>query len=53
MNVLDIGVILILLMFAIVGFKQGVIRELFALVGIILIFEWYGWRYFMFDITFY
>lgn len=38
MNVLDIGVILILLMFAIVGFKQGVIRELFALVGIILIF---------------
>ncbi|MBR2678146.1 MAG: CvpA family protein [Bacilli bacterium] len=38
MNVLDIGIILILLMFAIVGFKQGVIRELFAFVGIILIF---------------
>lgn len=38
MNVLDIGIILVLLMFAIVGFKQGVIRELFAFIGIILIF---------------
>ncbi len=38
MNVLDIGVILILLMFMIVGFKQGVIRELLAFVGIVLIF---------------
>ena len=38
MNVLDIGVILILLMFAIVGFKQGVIRELIAFIGIVLIF---------------
>lgn len=38
MNVLDIGIILVLLMFAIVGFKQGVIRELFAFLGIILIF---------------
>ena len=38
MNVLDIGIILVLLIFAVVGFKQGVIRELFALVGIVLIF---------------
>ena len=38
MNVLDIGIVLILLVFAIVGFKQGVIRELFGLIGIILIF---------------
>ena len=38
MNVLDIGIVLFLLMFAVVGFKQGVIRELFSFVGIILIF---------------
>lgn len=38
MNVLDIGVILVLLMFFIVGIKQGIIRELLALVGTILIF---------------
>ncbi len=38
MNVLDIGIILILLMFGIVGLKQGVIRELFAFIGIVLIF---------------
>ena len=37
MNVLDIGVVLVLLMFMIVGFKQGVIRELFAFVGIVVI----------------
>ena len=38
MNVLDIGIILVLLMFLIVGFKQGVIRELLAFIGIVLIF---------------
>ena len=38
MNILDIGIILILLMFFIVGFKQGVIRELLSFVGIILVF---------------
>lgn len=38
MNVLDIGIILVLLMFFIVGIKQGIIRELLSLVGTILIF---------------
>ncbi len=38
LNVFDIGIILLLVMFIIVGFKNGVIRELFALVGIIVVF---------------
>ena len=38
LNVFDIGIILLLVMFFITGFKNGVIRELFALVGIILVF---------------
>ena len=38
MNVLDIGIILVLLMFFIVGIKQGIIRELLSLVGTVLIF---------------
>lgn len=38
MNIFDIGIILLLLMFAITGFKRGVIKELVALVGIIIVF---------------
>lgn len=38
MNIFDIGIILLLLMFAITGFKRGVIKELVALVGIIVVF---------------
>ncbi len=38
LNVFDIGIILLLVMFIIVGFKNGAIRELFALVGIIVVF---------------
>ena len=38
LNIFDVGIILLLIMFFIVGFKNGVIRELFALVGIILVF---------------
>lgn len=38
MNVLDIGIILLLVMFAIVGFKNGVIREVVSIVGIIIVF---------------
>ena len=37
-NVFDIGIILILIMFVIVGFKRGVIKECVSLVGIIIIF---------------
>lgn len=38
LNVFDIGIILLLVMFIIVGFKNRAIRELFALVGIIVVF---------------
>ena len=38
MNVFDIGIILILIMSFIIGFKNGVIKETVALVGIILVF---------------
>ena len=38
MNVFDIGIILVLLMFVIVGFKNGVMKELAQLIGIILVF---------------
>ena len=38
MNVFDIGIILLLVMSFIVGFKHGVIRELVSLVGIIIVF---------------
>lgn len=38
MNVFDIGIILLFIMFLIIGFKNGVIKEIVALIGIILIF---------------
>ncbi|MBQ6323923.1 MAG: CvpA family protein [Bacilli bacterium] len=38
MNIFDIGIILLLVMFFIVGFKHGVIRELVSLLGIIIVF---------------
>lgn len=38
MNIFDVGIILLFLMFFIVGFKNGVIKELVALIGIILMF---------------
>ncbi len=38
LNIFDVGIILLLIMFLIVGFKNGVIREAFALVGIIAVF---------------
>ena len=38
MNVLDIGIILILIMCFIVGFKKGAIKEGISLVGIVLVF---------------
>ena len=38
LNILDIGIILLLIMFFIVGFKRGVIKELISFVGIIVIF---------------
>ena len=38
MNIFDIGIILVLLMFIIAGFKNGVINELAELIGIIVIF---------------
>ena len=37
-NVFDIGIILILISFIVVGFKKGVIKELVSLVGIIIVF---------------
>ena len=37
MNILDIIIIIILLMYIIVGFKNGVIRELSHLIGIVLV----------------
>ena len=38
MNVLDIGIILVLIMGFIIGFKTGVMRELVSFVGIIIVF---------------
>lgn len=38
MNVIDIGIILILLMSFIIGFKKGAIKEACALIGIVLVF---------------
>ena len=38
LNIFDVGIILLLIMFLIVGFKNGVIRETFALIGIIAVF---------------
>lgn len=38
MNIIDIGLILILFMFGIVGWKRGLIKESVSLVGIIIIF---------------
>lgn len=37
-NILDIGILMILIMFLIVGFKRGVIKEVVSLVGIIIVF---------------
>jgi uncharacterized membrane protein required for colicin V production len=37
-NIFDIGIILLFLMFIITGFKTGVIRELVSLVGIVVVF---------------
>ena len=37
-NVIDIGIVLLLIMFIIIGFKRGVIKEIVSLVGIILVF---------------
>lgn len=38
MNIIDIGIILILIIFIIAGWKNGVIKEAVSLVGLILIF---------------
>ena len=38
MNIFDIGIILVLIMFLIVGIKRGVIKEAVSLVAIILVF---------------
>lgn len=38
MNIIDIVIVLILIMFGIVGFKKGAIKEAVSLVGIILVF---------------
>lgn len=38
LNIFDIGIILVLFSFIVVGFKKGVIKELVSLVGIILVF---------------
>lgn len=38
MNIIDIIIILLLVMFAFVGWKQGVIKEAISLVGLIVIF---------------
>ena len=37
-NILDIFIIMMLILFVIVGFKRGVIKELVSLIGIIIIF---------------
>lgn len=38
MNVIDIAIMLILVMFGLVGFKKGAIKEAISLIGIILVF---------------
>ena len=38
MNIFDIGIILLFVMFLITGFKHGVIRELVSLIGIVIVF---------------
>ena len=38
MNIFDVGIFLVLIMFIIVGFKNGVIKELAGLIGIIIVF---------------
>ena len=38
LNIFAVGIIVLLIMFLIVGFKNGVIREAFALIGIIAVF---------------
>ena len=38
MNIFDIGIVLILIMCAITGFKKGIIKETVSLIGIILVF---------------
>lgn len=38
LNIFDVGIILLFVMFIITGFKRGVIKELVALIGIIIVF---------------
>ena len=38
LNIFDIGIILVLISFIVVGFKKGVIKELVSLIGIIIVF---------------
>ena len=38
MNIFDIGIILVLIMFIVVGFKRGVIKEAVSLIATILVF---------------
>lgn len=38
LNIFDVGIILLFVMLAITGFKRGVIKELVALIGIIIVF---------------
>lgn len=38
MNIFDIAIILILIMFGLVGFKKGAIKEAVSLIGIVLVF---------------
>ena len=38
MNVFDIVIILLILTFALAGWKRGVIKEVVSLIGIILVF---------------
>ena len=38
LNIFDIGIILVLISFIIVGYKRGVIKELVSLIGIIIVF---------------
>lgn len=37
-NIIDIAIILMVIMFGIVGFKKGIIKEAVSLIGIILVF---------------
>ena len=38
LNIFDVGIILLLILFIILGIKKGVIKELVSLVGIIIVF---------------